>query len=1254
MKTFEQPAPIATDRQGIASLALDHILPMTPAQYAAKLIEQRWGIEPAKALLVDLNYDFYGYPAIGDVHLGKVRTSQSLVHALLRNYQTVGAGRFGETAFGLYTPPATGPMVRIVDIDESINPGGGFRDYEGIYRQTAPQRYGPDTQLALQPAEFKQWVWRLEFKDLYRAYVRDAWPEDTALLAADAYPLRTAVKAAFVMAAWLQHRENSLSAEGLALALGAAGLSRQQTWDSLTVGQMQVRAAIDSSIEAARLSIYRYLSTDIWSFKDKASGRIVLYVPGNSSPFQEFSDPSALHQWVVEIARAPARRQALAAHFAEDDREDGTFHAGVLTALEGMATYPRRYRLKKGHGFFNNDGYWPAHDYIHLEAPTEVTDPFTHWVQVMKQAAEASVDDIRDDAQVNRDNLSAVVEPVVQWINRFAPLALFVPGGESLLALAGLIDAGYGLEQAVAGKTPDERSAGVTRTVFGLLNALPVAGAAIRTEESGASASVHVPEVIEEPLTATIEESAPSVAADLRLHLLRGLGPEVESLSDEALRQIGHVCDIDNELLQLMQEGRRPPTPILADTIARFRIDREVQSVEQFQQRYAALQRSDHAWVKLFQQHYPGLPKNAIEQILDRAGVNIGTPHTPADATRVLSQMSSKARQYALHVRLTRAYEGLYLRSVASADSDVLALHSLQRLPGWSLQARIELLDSASAKVVDSIGPQGMGPARQLFRQGSSLDFQNSLLNALTPPERSALGLHPDSALQDLQLKLRESALPRAEFELGLQRMEAGMPFDSLGLRGGGFPNTAQGETLSLDIVKLQFKELYPGMTAEEVEACIKRWGTSVQTRLASLNFQLYQLRNDLSEWIEQVEDDAEDLDIELLEPEDEEAQGMSLHELEYENDTRISDAMAYERQSRVELATELEALWQRRSEPDTHVYVEGELVGFRLNLDFDQLHSLPQLSVKLQDVVELSFADFELTQRESLTGFLESFPHLRTLDLQGTDLRIAQPQGGWNTQPPEVIYRLTQLTHLNLRGTGLTLTEQTAGKLGELTRLEELDLSENPLDVPPMVLQMPALRRLNLRSTEITVCPVGVHDQPYLQRLDLRDNLITRIPEAVRKQSVSPDILLLAGNPLSDVDTLHWVVAHRQLHGFNVWMGPPSRDVLRPDAWLVGFSPQQTALQASHWQSLVVKEGSGRFFGTLEVIRRTADFQVGYAALQQRVWRMVEAMDASPALCDHIFLESLWSAIDGNDPLTSLAKLEERIADFQASNTTL
>ncbi len=39
----------------------------------------------------------------------------------------------------------------------------------------------------------------------------------------------------------------------------------------------------------------------------------------------------------------------------------------------------------------------------------------------------------------------------------------------------GLIDASVGLGQALEGQTASERSRGVVRTVFGLLNALPLA-----------------------------------------------------------------------------------------------------------------------------------------------------------------------------------------------------------------------------------------------------------------------------------------------------------------------------------------------------------------------------------------------------------------------------------------------------------------------------------------------------------------------------------------------------------------------------------------------------------------------------------------------------------------------------------------------------------------------------------------------------------------------------------------------------------
>lgn len=76
------------------------------------------------------------------------------------------------------------------------------------------------------------------------------------------------------------------------------------------------------------MKLYRYTATDIWAFRDTASTRVLLYIPGNSSPLHEFTDATQLHQWVVAQGKLSETKQALAAHFAEDDREDGTFHAG--------------------------------------------------------------------------------------------------------------------------------------------------------------------------------------------------------------------------------------------------------------------------------------------------------------------------------------------------------------------------------------------------------------------------------------------------------------------------------------------------------------------------------------------------------------------------------------------------------------------------------------------------------------------------------------------------------------------------------------------------------------------------------------------------------------------------------------------------------------------------------------------------------------------------------------------------------------
>lgn len=1253
------------------ALELEAVLPHSATRFTRDLIENRWGkdIAPMTSQLAYLQYDFRGYPALDAVHKGRLIRTESLLHAAMTNQQTVGAGRFGETAFGLYTPPLVGPVIAIVAIDETAFPGGGHADYEGIYRQTKPQRYGPDTQLTLMPHDFKRWVWTLELKTRYRAYIDQVWPSDTHIISANAYPLKTAVKSAYVMAAYLQHQELSLSDEGLKLALRGAGLDPQQSWEALTLEHLQMPFVALQDVEFSRLRIYRYDSTDIWCFAQPGHDRRLLYIPGNSSPFHEFTDVKALRRWLVEAARSAEKTQALAAHFREDDRTDGVLHAGVITALQGMAMYPHQHHLTTSAGFFNNDGYWDPADYSHLEKAAAGTDPFAQLVLSMKQAALTSIETIHDDAQVNREQLSAVVEPLVQWLNRYGPLALLIPGAEGLLALAGLIDAGYGLAETANATTTTERSQGVTRTVLGLLNALPILAdaASMPLEPSIIKGRQREPYI--EPAN---EATAPPVIESVAEHvaLMQGLGPGIERFSREVLLQIRHVSGVSDDTLRLLRTDGRAPTPILQDTISRFALDQDLQQALDalpegstaarqlqrdraylFRQRHEALQQSDNPWIKLFRQQYPLLPKSVVEQILERSGIDIEAPHTLADSKRVFARLSDKAQQYEQHVRVCRAYEGFYLKSAPSADNDVLVLHTLERLPGWSAHARIEVLEEGTgSRTVDSIGAMSAIVKTQLLRT-PGVAFDQALLDVLAPEQRAALGLRSDQPLADLRAKLREQALRHSELAIGLRRMDSGASFNFSGLRGGGFPATAQTAEFSRQVMRLQVKEIYPAISDAQADEFLRALGSGAQTELDRLRLQMQQLGIDISDWIEDIHTDIQDMDVELLTESDGLAQGLNALQIENENDARIESRMERERETRYALAEELIALWQGRSGPGSRVFEHGRFIGFHLDMDFDPMHSLPQLNVKFRDVISLSMPQFQLTQRGSLNGFLECFPNLRWLGMKGVDLRLINTLGETAGKLPPAIGQMKQLEILNLRATGLTLTDVTAGQIGGLKRLRILDLCDNPLGVPPLLLDMPQLRELKLRGTGLTTSPIGIPDTACLQRLDLRNNRMTRIPMAVRRQSVAEGNLLLSGNPLSDPDSLRWVVEHRQRTGINVWMAAPTHTLFLPDSWTAGLPPERALQLSDSWERIAAKPGSERFFSSLEMMTRTADFVVDFAPLQTRVWHMIEEMDSSSQLCRYLFQEVQWSPLDGNDPFASLARLEERISTFIATS---
>jgi hypothetical protein len=288
---------------------------------------------------------------------------------------------------------------------------------------------------------------------------------------------------------------------------------------------------------------------------------------------------------------------------------------------------------------------------------------------------------------------------------------------------------------------------------------------------------------------------------------MRGVCAPFASFSDEVLGQIARVSTVNDDMLRLMQTGR-PPTPLLADTIARFKLDHELEATADpttraslFSARYQALQHSDHEWVRLFQREYPGLPKAVVEQILDRSGVEIEGPVDAAEAVRVLRRLDDKAREYQQHVRLNRAYEGLYLRSIVHPESDVLALHSLARLPGWPTSLRIEVLEgSEGGRLLDRCGPLDAPDCRRLIkvadrywpsaalkpgREGS--DLFTALVDLLSVEERTALSLRAPDPTGELRLRLGERTLSRTELMLGLSRMDSKLPFESPGLRGGGF-----------------------------------------------------------------------------------------------------------------------------------------------------------------------------------------------------------------------------------------------------------------------------------------------------------------------------------------------------------------------------------------------------------------------------------------------------------------------------------
>jgi Leucine-rich repeat (LRR) protein len=135
---------------------------------------------------------------------------------------------------------------------------------------------------------------------------------------------------------------------------------------------------------------------------------------------------------------------------------------------------------------------------------------------------------------------------------------------------------------------------------------------------------------------------------------------------------------------------------------------------------------------------------------------------------------------------------------------------------------------------------------------------------------------------------------------------------------------------------------------------------------------------------------------------------------------------------------------------------------------------------VRMLDLQEMNWSD-------SGDTFLANFTNLESLSINRSNLQ----------QLPASVNDMNKLTRLDLSANNLELDAQSAAALSTLSRLQIVNLSQNPLKTTPDFSAMSELTSLDLNSTGIDQWPTGLLGKTALAGLDLRNNHLTQVPQA-------------------------------------------------------------------------------------------------------------------------------------------------------------
>ncbi|CAJ0570523.1 unnamed protein product, partial [Mesorhabditis spiculigera] len=568
------------------------------------------------------------------------------------------------------------------------------------------------------------------------------------------------------------------------------------------------------------------------------------------------------------------------------------------------------------------------------------------------------------------------------------------------------------------------------------------------------------------------------------------------------------VAVLSEDQLKAMLGQSLPQEPRLRSQQLQARLGAYAQKhqVRVFRSRYSDRVVPASVEVQVVQRAFTGLPTIVVQELLSDASK--AERQALTQHRKISLRLSVKARRLQATQRLAHAYEGLYLEALADADTEALVLNTLETLPGWKDNLRIEVRDgSYGGELRASYGPHNAATLKVLVRvsSGSYQAFNGhglqlhgvdtlyeSLQHALTDAHRKALGLpHVGQGLQ-LKLKILQHALPRERLREVLHMTPSRIPFfkppQLLADGRRGYPLSGRGLGAVNWRIETRIRELYPSITTQEIEWLLEANSAVDFAWLTKLEREYSELYNTLQGWLSAP------------------IQGFG----EFGSEPHRQQLL-----SRRKLFTALTDAWRRVGPRDVNPDT-GEYYGEAIKLDHidlsQQLESLPELTANFDHVSRVDLSECGLA--DSVEGFLGHFHELRSLNLELNRL----------TRLPQALEHMHGLEVLRLPGNRVVLDLVAVARLKKMTRLLLLDLDGNPLGLSPDISRMGRLWLLYLNNTGLPGWPTGIFAKPRPRglKLELGGNPITQLPD-VAPGSERAQILVRTGLDRSLLPRTYW-----------------------------------------------------------------------------------------------------------------------------------